>query len=417
MSERVLLLVPATSYRAPAFVRAAERMGMALEIGTDMPGAFASLGLPTHALDLTDAARSVEVLAGRRFLGVVATDERTAWLAAQLHEAGISREPHHTSAGVAAARDKRRMRAELARAGVAVPVWQLLAPGRAADELSVRFPCVVKPPMLSASQGVIRADDGAALDHAVARARAILERHPSELRRLDGFFELLVEDYVDGREVAVEAIVRHGEMMVLALFDKPEPMRGPFFEETLYVAPSTMPEPLQRRIVETAANAARALGLCHGPIHAELRIDGERPLLIEIAARSIGGLCSRALVRRCGSLEERLLSLAAGLAQPPVPLAPPAIGVMMIPVPRSGVLQRATGMAHARALPGIDGVEIAVQPGEAVRALPEGSSYLGFIFAHGDSPEEVESALRRAHAELRFDLKPLLRVVGTPPPR
>lgn len=206
-------------------------------------------------------------------------------------------------------------------------------------------------------------------------------------------------------------------MMVLALFDKPEPMTGPYFEETVYVAPSRKPEAVQRRIAEVASDAARALGLCDGPIHAELRLDGDRPVLIEIAARSIGGLCSRALVRRCGSLEERLLLLAAGREQPPLCESPPAIGVMMIPVPRSGVLARATGVERARAVPGVDGVELTIAPGEAVRALPEGSSYLGFVFAHGAAPADVEAALHAAHRELRFELRPLLPVVGPEPAR
>jgi biotin carboxylase len=410
----VLLLVPATSYRALAFVSAAARMGLPLEIGTDSPAALAHFGLPIHAVDFNDLAVTLAALGAARFAGVVATDEKSAWLAAELAQAGITAGRYHRPSGVEAARDKRLMRAVLSRAGVLVPGHVVLSADGEPGALAPRFPCVVKPPMLSGSQGVIRADDRPELERAVARTRAILQRHPSELRELAGFFDILVEDYIAGDEVAVEAIVRDGELTLLALFDKPEPLVGPFFEETIYVAPSSKPDELQRRIVSVAHQAALALGLRDGPIHAELRLDGDRPVVIEIAARSIGGLCSRALVLRCGSLEERLLALAAGYPDPPLSPQAPAIGVMMIPVPRSGVLRGAFGIDRARAVAGIDGVELTVLPEQAVRALPEGNSYLGFIFAHGASSGEVVASLKAAHAELRFDLKPLLPVVGSP---
>jgi biotin carboxylase len=264
--------------------------------------------------------------------------------------------------------------------------------------------------MLTGSQGVIRADDPDELARAVARVRRILERHGSEARATPGFFDVIVEDYIPGREVAVEALMTNGAMTPLAIFDKPDDLTGPFFEETLYVTPSRLPEADQDAILDVTARAACALGLVHGPIHAELRTEGGRAQVVELAGRSIGGLCSHVFRLAAGPLEDLLLAHAAGL-----PLEATmerarerAAGVMMIPVPRSGVLKDVGGVEEARAVPGIDGVTIALKPGDAIRALPEGASYLGFIFAQGRSPGDVESALREAHGKLRFSFAPLL---------
>ncbi|MSP24600.1 MAG: ATP-grasp domain-containing protein [Myxococcales bacterium] len=411
--ERPLLLVtPGTSYRIEDFVRAARRLGISMAIATDLVGAASKFGLPVYRVSFTDARVAYESFAGDRFSGVVAVDERSAWLAAQLAEARIVEGAYHSTTGVAAARDKRAMRAMLTVAGVRVPDYLCLPALAPAALISPSFPCVCKPAMLSGSQGVIRADDTAGLAAAVARIRAILAGHPSELRMEPGFAELLVESYIDGEEVAVEASMHAGELELIAVFDKPEPLTGPFFEETLYVAPSRKSPAVLDAVVRTVKSAALALGLTDGPIHAELRLALTGPVLIEIAARSIGGLCSRALVHVVGSLEERMLCAAAGLPLPPLVAAPPATGVMMIPVPRSGVLRSVAGIAEARAVPGIDAVAISVAPGETVRAIPEGGSYLGFIFSHAAEPAEVELALRQAHAKLQFALSPLLPQLG-----
>jgi len=260
---------------------------------------------------------------------------------------------------------------------------------------------------------VIRADDPAELAAAMARARSILARHPSGAAALPDFHRLLVEDYLPGREVAVEAILTRGELRPIAIFDKPDDLTGPFFEETLYVTPSRLPASLQSEILDVTARAARALGLSHGPIHAELRADGSRAAVVEIAARSIGGLCSRVLQLVAGPLEDLLVRHAAGLPADEIPLQSPsaAAGVMMMPIPRSGVLRGVTGLDQARAVPGIEGVTVAIAKGEAIRALPEGASYLGFIFARGATPGEVERALRDSFASLCFDLAPLLTVM------
>ncbi|HZO13031.1 MAG TPA: ATP-grasp domain-containing protein [Polyangiaceae bacterium] len=405
MVQRLLLACPASSYRLEAFVKAAGELDIQVHVAIDQPGPARKLGCPHDRIDFTDIDASLRILrTAAPFDGVLAADEKSAVLAAAAG-AELSRLSYHTPAGVEAARDKRLMRTRL-RDCVAVPDFEIV-PIDGEPSTQIRFPCVVKPSMLSGSQGVIRADSQSELERAVARVRRILDRHPSELRLLPEFFELLVEQYIEGDEVVVEALMREGDCEPLAIFDKPDPLVGPYFEETIYVTPSRKRE--QHRLIETTAAAARALGLTHGPVHAELRIppDG-RPVLIEIAARSIGGLCSRALTHVVGSLERRLVRAAVGLDSEPRPSAQSASGVMMIPVPKSGVLDAVHGIDAARAVAGVDAVEISVSPGEAVRTLPEGDRYLGFIFAHAGEPQAVEEALRSAHRALTFELKPLL---------
>jgi biotin carboxylase len=419
---RVLVLFPSQSYRVEAFLRAAERSFVDLWLGTDLPAAFTRHGRPVIGIDFRrpeEAARGIaEASAHAPFDGVIGTNESSAVVAALASERlGL---PSSTVEGTLAARDKRRMRALLARAGVPSPAFQLLPRDRGIEAVlaDVRFPCVVKPSMLTGSQGVIRADDAEALARAVGRVRAILDGHGSDAREDPGFFELLVEEYMPGREVAVEAIMTAGELAPLAIFDKPDELIGPFFEETLYVTPSRLMAEEQADILDVTARAARALGLTHGPIHAELRTHGGRSRIVELAGRSIGGLCSRVFQLVAGPLEDTLLAHAAGLPVPALgrpetdaPSRSPAAGVMMMPISRSGVLRRVTGLSEARAVPGVDDVTIAIQPGDAIRALPEGASYLGFIFAHGPTPEAVERSLRDAFTSIRFAWSPLLGVV------
>jgi biotin carboxylase len=412
MSHRLLLLFPASSYRVEAFLEAAERAGVDLWLGTDLPAAFTRLGRPTLGVDLRAPERAAEeiarVAAETPFAGILATNESTAVVASlAASRLGL---PCSGPEAAAAARDKRRMRALFADHGVPSPRHRVLAPDQDPSALAreVRFPCVVKPPMLTGSQGVIRADDPAALARAVALVRRILHRHASDARTDPGFFDVIVEDYLPGREVAVEALMTGGAMTPLAVFDKPDDLSGPFFEETIYVTPSRLPPEALADVLAVTERAARALGLDHGPIHAELRTDGGRASVVEVAARSIGGLCSQVFRLAAGPLEDVLLAHAAGLPLPARPGRAAAAGVMMIPIPRSGVLRQVTGLDEARAVPGIEGVTLALQPGEAIRALPEGASYLGFMFAHGATPAEVEAALREAHGKLCFTWAPLL---------
>ena len=301
---------------------------------------------------------------------------------------------HNPPAAVAATRDKSVMRTAFRAAGISQPGFRVLRPGD--DAGSVDLPAVLKPVALSASRGVIRADDPAAARAAEARIRAILAAAGEDP---DG--PILAETYEPGAEVAVEALLRGGELEVLAVFDKPDPLEGPYFEETIYVTPSRLPRERLRLVEETAAAAARALGLREGPVHTELRLDGDRIRVLELAARSIGGLCSRALRFGAGiSLEEVILRHALGLPLGDHARERQAAGVMMLPIRQAGTLREVRGLDAARAVPGVSDVRITIAPGRPVVPLPEGDRYLGFAFARAETPAEVEAALRSADAAL-----------------
>lgn len=266
----------------------------------------------------------------------------------------------------------------------------------------VGWPCVLKPLSMAASRGVIRADDEPATAAAAARVRATIEE-----ARPDRMEPLLIESYVPGPELALEGLLRGGRLEVLALFDKPEPLVGPFFEETIYVTPSRRPTGIRRQIARSCADAAAALGLSEGPVHAEVRLHDLEVWVIDMAARSIGGLCSRSLRFGLGvSLEELLLRHALDLPLDDLERAPNASGVMMLPIPEPGILEEVRGVEEAGRVPGIDGLEITVARGRPLRPLPEGDRYLGFLFASGGTPADVERALRRAHAEIEIVIKP-----------
>jgi biotin carboxylase len=262
---------------------------------------------------------------------------------------------------------------------------------------------------LSGSRGVIRADDRDEFIQAWERARRIVLREGESLER----GELLVERYLPGFEVALEGLLTGGSLQTLALFDKPDPLEGPFFEETIYVTPSRLPEATQAAISGRTAEAAAALGLREGPIHAELRINDEGIWLIEMAGRSIGGLCSTVLEFGAGfSLEEIILRQAVGMPLPSTERTGGAAGVMMIPISKGGILREVLGQEKAAAVPGVTGVEITAPLNQPLTPLPEGASYLGFIFARGDSPEATERALRDAHARLSFRIEAAITLMA-----
>jgi formate-dependent phosphoribosylglycinamide formyltransferase (GAR transformylase) len=224
--------------------------------------------------------------------------------------------------------------------------------------------------------------------------------------------DILIEDFIPGKEVAVEGLLTGGALHLLALFDKPDPLDGPFFEETIYVTPSRLPVAVQEAIAACVAQAAAAIGLRDGPVHAELRVNDDGPWMLEIAGRSIGGLCSTILEFGAGMcLEELILRHALGFEIPSFDRVGPAAGVMMIPIPRGGILRAVHGLEEAEAVPHIEGVQITAKVRGAIVPLPEGSSYLGFIFARADDPATADAALREAHSRLRFDIVSMLPVL------
>jgi biotin carboxylase len=400
---RVLLLIPSRTYRTHDFMAAATRLGIDVVVGSPHRPALAGLmegrQLRLNFEDVAGStARIVAFAETHPLAAIVAVDDAGTLLAAAAAEVlGL---PTNPVDAVEAARDKARMRERFAAAGLLTPRFVTADidqdPHFLASTLS--FPCVVKPLDLSGSQGVVKADDAESFPAVFTRVAAIV----AACRRNGTRPSVLVEDYIPGEEVAVEALLRRGALEVLAVFDKPDPLDGPFFEETIYVTPSRLSDQRQVEIRETTARAASALGLTDGPIHAELRLNDRGTWMLEVAARSIGGLCSRTLRFGSGiSLEELILRHAAGLPMPSHEREGRAAGVMMLPIRDRGRLRAVEGQSEAKQVPGIDGLVITIPPGEQLVPLPEGDRYLGFMFARGDSPDAVEAALRQAHEQLR----------------
>jgi biotin carboxylase len=400
----VLLLLPTATYRAADFLTAARALGAEVVVASERR--LVSMGDAQLTLDLCRpeaAAEAIAALAEDSPLdAVVAVDDQGVRVAALAAERlGLSGNPLEA---VAATRDKAAMRRALAVAGVPQPEHRTVGPSddAAAVAAEVGLPCVVKPLALSASRGVIRANTVDQFIAAFRRIAALLQRDDVEVGG-DAVQFLLAEEYVPGVEVALEGLLMGGILHRLALFDKPDPLEGPFFEETIYVTPSRLPADVQDAIGRVAAAACAALGLSEGPVHAELRVNDAGPWVLEVAARSIGGLCSRTLRFGTGmTLEEIILRHALGLPIATLARERRPAGVMMIPIPRAGRLQAVGGTEAAAAVPGVEEVTITAHVGQNLIPLPEGWQYLGFIFARADSPDAVEAALRDAHARLNF---------------
>jgi len=405
--HRLLLLAPPGSYRTVSYLRAAERLGVEAVVAST--GRHPLIGGPGGLnLDLPDLDRSLQTLldaaSDQRFDAVIATDDLTVDLAAHVAQAlGL---PGNTPGAARLARRKDLARSCLAEAGLPVPEHRVvdLRQPFVGQVDGFPFPCVIKPLALSGSRGVIRADSPEALEALRLRVAAIAADAPFPEER----HHALLEAYLPGLEVALEGLLDAGELEVLALFDKPDPLEGPYFEETYYITPSRHPLALQRRAAARVAEACRAYGLREGPVHAELRLHDGEAWLLEVAARTIGGECARLL--RVGvesGLEERVIGQALGQAASAVPVVD-AAGVLMLPIPRRGILRRVEGVLEASRVPGIEAVEISVREGYELVPLPEGESYLGFIFARAATPAAAEKALRRAYACLRVVTAPVL---------
>jgi biotin carboxylase len=400
---RILLLLPTATYRAADFVTAAARLGVDVVVGSEHRQALAGpMGDRAVVVPLAGGDAALDAIAALHdrtpLDAVLAVDDQGVVVAAAAAQRlGLRHNPPNA---VAATRDKAAMRERLAAASLPQPAYRIVAHGAdiASAATEVGYPCVVKPVSRSASQGVIRVDDAIQAAAAGIRIRAIVG---------DGPEPLLVERFVPGAEVAVEGLLLGGRLEVLAVFDKPDPMDGPFFEETIYVTPSRQPASVLADLEATVARAAAALGLREGPVHAELRIGTAGALMIlELAARSIGGLCARALRFGAGvSLEEVIIRHALGLGLDGLARETQASGVMMLPIRSAGVLDRVSGQERALAIDGVVGVEISIASGRPVVPLPEGDRYLGFVFARGPTAQDVEDALRRAEACLEVRLR------------
>ncbi len=415
--KRLLLLSSKLGYQTKAFADAASRVGALAVFGTDRCGQlddpWGDAALPLHFDDPESSAEKIVRLSAKSpIAAILALGDQPALVAA--HAARRLGLRGNSVQAMENCATKLRQRQTLHSAGLPVPSFFDFRLGDPLEAIlsRVRFPCVLKPLVLAASQGVIRADDPASCERALARIRALVESPPVRAGHREGLDRLLVESYVPGREVAVEGLLVDGNLRVLAIFDKPDPLEGPFFEETIYVTPSRLPAATQDAIRDCAQRAVGVLGLSDGPLHAEFRVEGDRAWVLELQPRPIGGLCARALRfgPECIGLEELLVRHALDFPGWQEEREPEASGVMMIPVPRSGILEGVAGVEEAQATPGIVGLEITARLRDPLVAWPEGASYPGFLFARGESPAAVEAALRAAHARLHFEISDELPV-------
>jgi biotin carboxylase len=438
-SKRLLLFTNKLGYQTRSFEEVAQKNGVEIIYVTDrchqLQDPWGDHAIAAHfESPQAEAATIIEALRGKQIDGIVALGDRPVVAAAYAaRDLGI---PYNHPAAVEACRSKLRMREVFRETGLRTPWFRTLALNPLPEPalLNISYPCVLKPLSLSASQGVIRANNREEFAAAAQRIAALLATPEIRATRENNLDQILLEGYIPGREVAVEGLLTEGVLRILAIFDKPDPLEGPYFEESIYVTPSTLPEQQQRAIQKCAEDTARAMGLTHGPVHAEFRVNFQEAVReaagnegvwpLEIAARPIGGLCARAFRFVAAGetesdqrdkhlsigLEELLLRHALNLPGSDWPRERQAAGVMMIPVPASGTLEKVDGEEAARATPGITGLFITARLPDYIAAWPEGSSYLGFLFASAATPEEAVRALRAAHAELRFTLVPRLPV-------
>ncbi len=415
--SRLLILASKLGYQTRSFAEAAKRMGVDVVFGSDrchqLEDPWADGAIAVRFDDPEESARRIvkQSLVGPVDGLIALGDSPTVTAAYTARALGFA---YNSPQSVENCRSKLRQREVLRDAGLPVPGFFSFRLDKRVEKIlpRVQFPCVIKPLRLAAGQGVIRANQAEEFQAAVERIRHLLESPEVKVTRDAELDRLLVERYIPGAEVAVEGLLTRGKLRILGVFDKPDPLEGPYFEETLYITPSRLPDEVYDRVLECAERTVHALGLTHGPVHAEFRLNDEGPWVLEAAPRPIGGLCSRAL--RFGPdrifLEELLARHALGMQGTDLVREDSASGVMMIPVPKSGALEKVEGEEQARATPGIEDLQITARLHDTIVAWPEGASYLGFLFAHGKSPAEVEAALRQAHSQLKFEIAERLPV-------
>jgi biotin carboxylase len=423
--KRVLLFSAKLGYQTRSFRAAAKKLNVELAYVTDrchqLRDPWEDHAIAAHFEKPAEAAQmAVDHWRGKNIDGILALGDRPAH-AASFAARALSI-PFHHPAAVEACRSKKRTREVLRDAGLPGPWFRAIAlePSPEPALLGISYPCVLKPLALSASQGVVRANNREDFVAAAARIRKLLRTPEIQATREANLDEMIVEGYLPGREVAVEALMTAGELRVLAIFDKPDALEGPYFEETIYVTPSRLSTRRIAAIEKMLRACVAALGLSHGPVHAEFRVDDDGQIWpLEIAPRPIGGLCAESLhfvapdrAKRAEGfgLEELLLRHALELPGSDAAREPAAAGVLMIPVPSSGIFHGVRGEAEAAATAGVSNIVITARVHDYLAAWPEGSSYLGFIFAAGETPEIAEAALREAHAKLNFEITPRLAV-------
>ena len=415
--KRILLLFTTTGYNAQDFVKAAQKLNIEVIPGTDrcdvLDDPWKDGALPLRFTRPSEAAQKVLAYARHHPIDAIISIGDSTTIAGALATKILGLRGNSPKS-VKSCHSKLLSREILKKAGVPVPSFRSILLSQDAEKLSksIKFPCVLKPLSLSTSQGVIRANDCNSFVQAFYRIQKLLQLPQIQKYQPFDLNQILVEDYLDGQEFALEALLNNGKLKMLALFDKPDPLQGPFFEETIYITPSRLPTKLQQKLLSCCQKASRALGLTDGPIHAELRLNRQGPWILEIAPRTIGGLCSRVLRFGIGmSLEEIHIRHKLKMPIPSLKLKEQSAGVMMLPIKKKGILHRVSGIKQALSIQGIIDVIVTAKNGQLLIPPPEGASYLGFLFARGSSSEKVEKTLRAAHQQLSFDVYPEVPVV------
>jgi formate-dependent phosphoribosylglycinamide formyltransferase (GAR transformylase) len=418
---RVLLLARTTGYQIRSFGEAADKLGVQLVFASDrcdqLDDPWADDAIPVRFWDEAHSVDAIlEASAAAPIHGIVVVGDQPTVLGARVAQAlGL---PGNPPDAVRASRNKLESRRAFERAGLLTPAFVDVSIAEEPVALAAQctFPAVIKPLALSGSRGVMRVDQTSDVVWAFERL-ARLMTSPDIVNERDAVHgRVLVETYIPGNEFAIEGVMTGGRFRPFVIFDKPDPLVGPFFEETIYVTPSRATTVVQEAILDQVGAAAQALGLRHGPIHAECRVNTKGVFVLEVAPRPIGGLCARAVAFHDMSwarvsLEEVLLRHSLGEDISGYAPSTDASGVMMIPIPRRGVYRGVRGVEQAIAVAGVDDVRITAKADELLLPLPEGRSYLGFIFASGKDPGAVEQSLREAHAALTFEIERDLELV------
>ncbi len=412
LRDRVLVIAPHGSYRTAPFIKAADQLNVDVLIASQGEHSIVSDYVQGLHIDFQNEEQAIETILTEAkkhaFSGIIGTDDTTTELAARIAEKLTL--PHNNPQAVKIAQRKDLARLSLKDASVKIPEFDLLTTTKSLSQqnIHVNYPAVIKPVALSASRGVIRVNNKQELQQALARLAKMLAAE----RQIDTAVReiLLLEEFIPGKEIAIEAMLHNGVLDVLAIFDKPDPLNGPFFEETYYLTPTSLSEKIQQEIKQTVLESCRAYGLKEGPIHAECRINKKGVWILEVAARTIGGMCGRLLSLGTGhSLEELVLLHAMG-RRIEINTVESAAGVLMIPIPKGGILKRIEGLLDAQRIPYVMEVSIEVRDGYELIPLPEGNSYLGFIFAEAPTVKEAEQALRNAHECLNIVIAPLWKM-------
>ena len=419
-TQTLVLIAPHGSYRTMRYLQAAEKLNLAVMIISEgehsivseyAQGVHVQFHQPEHALE---SILSEINKANTQVVSVIGTDDSVIEIAANVaKELGLS---YNNVNSAQLARRKDLARKALKENKTPIPYFKLFEIDKTLEQILSNtlqddfnhFPVVIKPLALSASRGVIRVNNINELEKGLKQVKTILEKHTD----LDDYEQqwVLLEEYIHGEEIAVEGIVENGQFKLLTIFDKPDPLYGPYFEETYYITPSRLSSELSQQVVDVVQSACEAYGIQTGPVHAECRLRDSKAYLIEMAARTIGGLCSDILEYGLGcSLEEVVLRQSIGQAVDSS-FSETSAGVLMIPVPSKGILKRVEGLLEAGKVEYIEDINIQLRDGYELIPLPEGNSYLGFVFAKAPSFELVEKALRQAYACLNVVVAPIWKI-------